>query len=162
MMDNKIYNITLGGIGGQGILKASEICGWAAMLDGYHVKKSEVHGMAQRGGSVESHVRFGRKVYSPLVEPGAADFLLTFHKDEHPRLKVFLRKSGIDLIGHLDKAQSAVENPRHINTYLVGVLSAYLPIKEQSWLEALRRVFPEKILEENVKVFLAGRRTVLP
>jgi indolepyruvate ferredoxin oxidoreductase beta subunit len=160
MMDNKIYNITFGGIGGQGILKASEICGWAAMLDGYHVKKSEVHGMAQRGGSVESHVRFGRKVYSPLVEAGAADFLLTFHKEEHARLKAFLCKGGIDLIDHLDKAETAVENPRHINTYLVGVLSAYLPLKEASWLEALRRVFPEKILEENIKVFMAGRRAI--
>jgi indolepyruvate ferredoxin oxidoreductase beta subunit len=159
-MDNKIYNITFGGIGGQGILKASEICGWAAMLDGWHVKKSEVHGMAQRGGSVESHVRFGRKVYSPLVEAGAADFLLTFHKDEHLRLKAFLRKGGIDLTDYLDKAEAAVENPRHVNTYLVGVLSAYLPVKEASWLEAIRRVFPEKILEENIKVFMAGRRAI--
>jgi len=158
-MNNKVYSITFGGIGGQGILKASEICGWAAMLDGYHVKKSEVHGMAQRGGSVESHVRFGKKVYSPLVAAGTADCLVTFHKDEHPRLKTFLRKGGIDLIDHLPKAEAAVENPRHINTYLIGVLSAYLPISEGSWLEALRRVFPEKILEENVKVFLAGRRT---
>jgi indolepyruvate ferredoxin oxidoreductase beta subunit len=52
---NKVYSITFGGIGGQGVLKASEICGWAAMFAGYHVKKSEVHGMSQRGGSVESH-----------------------------------------------------------------------------------------------------------
>jgi indolepyruvate ferredoxin oxidoreductase, beta subunit len=161
-MDNKVYNITFGGIGGQGVLKASEICGWAAMLDGYHVKKSEVHGMAQRGGSVESHVRFGRKVYSPLVSAGTADCLVTFFKEEHPRLKSFLKKGGVDLIDQLEKAEAAVENPRHLNTYLVGVLSAYLPISEQSWLEALRRVFPEKILEENVKVFLAGRRTIKP
>ena len=52
-MADKTYNITFGGTGGQGILKAAEICGWAAMFAGYHVKKSEVHGMAQRGGSVE-------------------------------------------------------------------------------------------------------------
>jgi indolepyruvate ferredoxin oxidoreductase, beta subunit len=161
-MDSKVYNITFGGIGGQGVLKASEICGWAAMLDGYHVKKSEVHGMAQRGGSVESHVRFGRKVYSPLVAAGTADCLVTFFKEEHPRLKTFLRKGGIDLISQLDAAEKAVENPRHLNTYLVGVLSAYLPIREVCWLEALRRVFPEKILEENIKVFLAGRSTVKP
>jgi indolepyruvate ferredoxin oxidoreductase, beta subunit len=161
-MDSKVYNITFGGIGGQGVMKASEICGWAAMLDGYHVKKSEVHGMAQRGGSVESHVRFGRKVYSPLVSAGTADCLVTFFKEEHPRLKTFLKKGGVDLIAQLEKAEAAVENPRHLNTYLVGVLSAYLPIAEQSWLEALRRVFPEKILQDNVNVFLAGRRTVKP
>jgi indolepyruvate ferredoxin oxidoreductase beta subunit len=161
-MDNKTYNITFGGIGGQGVLKASEICGWAAMLDGYHVKKSEVHGMAQRGGSVESHVRFGRKVYSPLVAMGTADYLVTFDAEEHPRLKAFLHKGGTDLIEHLARAEAIVENPRHLNTYLVGVLSAYLLISEASWLEALRRVFPEKIFEENVKVFLAGRRTRRP
>ncbi|MHC4773076.1 MAG: 2-oxoacid:acceptor oxidoreductase family protein, partial [Planctomycetota bacterium] len=68
------YNVTFGGIGGQGIIKASELVGWAAMYEGYHVKKSEVHGMSQRGGSVESHVRFGKKIYSPLVSPGGADF----------------------------------------------------------------------------------------
>ena len=54
------YNVTFGGIGGQGIIKASELVGWAAMYEGFHVKKSEVHGMSQRGGSVESHVRFGK------------------------------------------------------------------------------------------------------
>ena len=69
-MADKTYNITFGGTGGQGILKAAEICGWAAMFAGYHVKKSEVHGMAQRGGSVESHVRFGKKVFSPIVSAG--------------------------------------------------------------------------------------------
>jgi indolepyruvate ferredoxin oxidoreductase, beta subunit len=161
-MDNKVYNITFGGIGGQGVLKASEICGWAAMLDGYHVKKSEVHGMAQRGGSVESHVRFGRKVYSPLVTPGTADCLVTFFKEEHPRLKTFLKKGGVDLIDQLEKAEAAVENPRHLNTWLVGALSAYLPIAEKSWLEALGKVFPEKILDDNIRVFLAGRRTIKP
>ena len=79
-MNNRVYSITFGGIGGQGILKASEICSWAALYAGYHVKKSEVHGMSQRGGSVESHVRFGKRVYSPLVPAGGADVLVCFHK----------------------------------------------------------------------------------
>jgi len=78
-MSDQAFSITFGGVGGQGILKASEICGWAAMYAGYHVKKSEVHGMAQRGGSVESHLRFGKKVYSPLIPAGSADFLVCFH-----------------------------------------------------------------------------------
>jgi indolepyruvate ferredoxin oxidoreductase beta subunit len=160
--DNRVWNITFGGVGGQGILKAAEICAWAAMLAGYHVKKSEVHGMAQRGGSVESHVRFGRRVYSPLVAAGTGDYLVTFEKEEHPRLKGFLRKGGVDLTGYLDKAQAVITNPRHLNTYLLGVLSAHLTFKEGVWLEAIRRVFPEKIVEENIQVFLAGRRTALP
>jgi indolepyruvate ferredoxin oxidoreductase beta subunit len=155
---DRVYSITFGGIGGQGVLKASEICGWAAMFAGYHVKKSEVHGMSQRGGSVESHVRFGKKVYSPLVPAGGADFLVCFHLEEQPRLQTFLKKDGVDLTGYLEKAQQAVENPRGLNTCLVGVLSAKLPIKEEYWMKAIEAVFKGKGLEENKRVFLDGRR----
>lgn len=156
--DNKIYSITFGGVGGQGILKASEICGCAAMYAGYHVKKSEVHGMAQRGGSVESHVRFGKQVASPLISPGNADCLVCFHHEEHDRLKVFLKKDGVDLVEYLDRAKEAVEDPRCLNTCLVGVLSAKLPIKEKYWLQAIKAVFKPKIVAVNKKVFLEGRR----
>ncbi len=155
---NKVYSITFGGIGGQGVLKASEICGWAAMFAGYHVKKSEVHGMSQRGGSVESHVRFGRRVFSPLVPAGGADFLVCFHPEEHPRLLSFLKPDGTDLTGYLEKAEKAVENPRGLNTCLVGVLSAKLPIKEEFWMKAIEAVFKGKGVEENKKVFLDGRK----
>jgi indolepyruvate ferredoxin oxidoreductase beta subunit len=156
-MADKTYNITFGGTGGQGILKAAEICGWAAMLAGYHVKKSEVHGMAQRGGSVESHVRFGKKVFSPIVQEGTADVLLCFHPEEHDRLKAFLKPDGKDLMQYLEKAKAAIENPRHLNTFLVGVLSAYLPVKPDHWLKAIESVFKKKYVEENKGVFLKGR-----
>lgn len=152
-----VYNITFGGIGGQGILKASEICSWAAMFDGFHVKKSEVHGMAQRGGSVESHVRFGKQVYSPLISVGGADCLVCFHIEEHERLKAFLKPDGKDLIGYLDKVKTVIENPKHLNTFLVGVLSASLPITMDSWMKAIETVFKKKIVEENKGVFLKGR-----
>ena len=79
-MDRKTYNVLFCGTGGQGVLKAAEVLGVAAMLQGYKVKKSEVHGMAQRGGSVESHLIFGPAVYSPLIIPGQADFLVCFMK----------------------------------------------------------------------------------
>jgi indolepyruvate ferredoxin oxidoreductase beta subunit len=154
----KVYSITFGGIGGQGVLKASEICGWAAMFAGYHVKKSEVHGMSQRGGSVESHVRFGKRVYSPLVPAGGADFLVCFHPEEHPRLLAFLKPDGTDLTGYLEKAEKAIDNPRGLNTCLVGVLSARLPIKEEFWMKAIEGVFKGKGVEENKKVFLGGRK----
>jgi len=157
MMKDKTYNVTFGGTGGQGILKASEILGWAAMFAGYHVKKSEVHGMAQRGGSVESHVRFGKKVFSPVVSTGGADVLVCFHPEEHDRLKVFLKPGGVDLIEYLEKAKSAIENPRHINTFLVGVLSAHLPIAPDCWMKAIEAVFKKKYVEENKGVFLKGR-----
>ncbi|OHB67400.1 MAG: hypothetical protein A2Y76_06370 [Planctomycetes bacterium RBG_13_60_9] len=157
-MKNTVYSITFGGIGGQGVLKASEICSWAAMLAGYHVKKSEVHGMAQRGGSVESHVRFGKRVYSPLVPAGGADFLVCFHQEEHPRLAAFLKREGVDLTPYLERAEKAIDNPRDLNTCLVGVLSAKLPIKEEFWMKAIEAVFKGKGLEENKKVFLDGRK----
>ncbi len=156
-MDNSVCSITFGGVGGQGVLKASEICGWAAMLAGYHVKKSEVHGMAQRGGSVESHLRFGKKVFSPIVSSGQADYLVSFDEGEHERLKQFLKRGGVDLISALDKAKTEIKNPRHLNTYLVGVLSSYLPFKTQCWLSAIETVFKKKIVEENKQVFLKAR-----
>jgi indolepyruvate ferredoxin oxidoreductase beta subunit len=157
-MANKTYNILFCGIGGQGILKASEICGWAAIFNGYHVKKSEVHGMSQRGGSVESHLRFGSKVFSPLITAGCVDYLVSFHQDENTRMKKLLKPDGVDLIEYLDKAQAQIQDTRHLNTFLIGVLSAMLPIKETSWIKALEKVFPEKIIAQNKEVFYKGRR----
>ena len=138
-------------------MKAAEICGWAAMFAGYHVKKSEVHGMAQRGGSVESHVRFGKKVFSPVVAAGTADVLVCFHPEEHDRLKAFLKADGVDLTAYLEKAQAAIANPRHLNVFLVGVLSAHLPIESDYWLKAIEAVFKKKYVEENKAIFLKGR-----
>ena len=128
------------------------------MFAGYHVKKSEVHGMAQRGGSVESHVRFGKRVFSPLVPPGGADFLVCFHPEEQARLSAFLKRDGVDLTDYLDKVSQAIDNPRALNTCLVGVLSAKLPIKEEHWMKAIEAVFKNKGVEENKKVFLDGRK----
>ena len=156
-MDNKVQSITFGGIGGQGVLKASEICGWAALYAGYHIKKSEVHGMAQRGGSVESHLRFGKKVYSPLISTGGADFLVCFHLDEHPRLQAFLKKGGVDMAAFLEKAEKAIDNPRCLNTCLVGILSSRLSIPADCWMRAIETVFKKSVVAENKKVFQAGR-----
>ncbi|MBP8605408.1 MAG: 2-oxoacid:acceptor oxidoreductase family protein [Phycisphaerae bacterium] len=160
MKKQDCYNITFGGIGGQGIIKASELLGWAAMYDGWHVKKSEVHGMSQRGGSVESHVRFGRKIYAPLIGPGQADFLLCFHLDEHPRLVMFLKPGGTDLAGYLQQAEAMVENPKHVNTALMGVLSVFLPISEAGWQKAMETVFSPKIRDENRQVFQRAKALV--
>jgi indolepyruvate ferredoxin oxidoreductase beta subunit len=154
------YNVTFGGIGGQGIIKASELLGWAALYDGYRVKKSEVHGMSQRGGSVESHVRFGKQVFSPLVGEGQADFLLCFHADEHTRLMPFLKPQGVDLAEYLQKAEAMVENPKTVNTALMGVLSVFLPISESSWQKAIKTVFPEKIQKLNEAIFQKAKTLV--
>ena len=80
-----VTNILMAGVGGQGVILASEIVSEAMMRAGYDVKKSEVHGMAQRGGSVSSHVRFGSKVYSPLIKDGEVDILFSFEQLETMR-----------------------------------------------------------------------------
>lgn len=85
----------LAGVGGQGILLASDIISRVIMKSGLDVKKSEVHGMAQRGGCVTSHVRFGKKVYSPLAKMGAVDILVSFEKLETLRYLNYLKPGGI-------------------------------------------------------------------
>jgi indolepyruvate ferredoxin oxidoreductase beta subunit len=91
-------NIFLAGVGGQGILLASEVLGEAFLAGGYDVKKSEVHGMAQRGGAVTTHLRFGPKVYSPLIEPGTADLLIAFEKLEALRFIYYLKPDGTAVV----------------------------------------------------------------
>ena len=87
-------NIIICGVGGQGIILASDVLCHTAFLEGLDVKKSEVHGMAQRGGSVITHVRFSDKVYSPLIEEGTSDFILAFEKLEALRYRHYLKKAG--------------------------------------------------------------------
>ncbi len=87
-------NIIISGVGGQGIITASEILSEVALFNGFDVKKSEVHGMSQRGGSVVSHVRFGEKVYSPLIEKGTCDVILAFEKAEALRWVHYLKPGG--------------------------------------------------------------------
>ena len=94
MSDNKVISILFAGVGGQGILRASDIICEVIMEAGLDVKKSEVHGMAQRGGCVTSHVRYGKKVYSPLAEPGSIQILVSFEKMEALRYLRFLKKDA--------------------------------------------------------------------
>ena len=93
-MSDKITNIRLAGVGGQGIIVASEVLCDALLASGYDVKKSEVHGMAQRGGTVNSDVRFGEKVYSPIIAHGEVDILLAFEQMEALRYLPSLRPGG--------------------------------------------------------------------
>ena len=93
-MKSHITNILLVGVGGQGILLASEILAETFMLAGYDVKKSEIHGMSQRGGSVVSHVRYGEKVYSPIVPEGEGDILFGFELMETCRSLSLLKPGG--------------------------------------------------------------------
>lgn len=112
--------------------------------------------MAQRGGSVESHLRFGRTVYSPLIAQGEADFLIPFHADEEARLRPFLSAKGANLFDRLQEAQG-LEDKRFMNTFLLGVLAGRLDLAPEHWHQAMRTVYRGRRLEENVLYFERGR-----
>ena len=92
--NNTSKNIMIVGVGGQGTLLASRILGNVAISEGYDVKVSEVHGMSQRGGSVVTYVKYGKKVYSPIIDKGEADIILAFELLEAERSISFLKKGG--------------------------------------------------------------------
>ena len=107
-MTQQITNILLVGVGGQGILLASEILSEAAMLAGFDVKKSEIHGMSQRGGSVVSHVRYGREVFSPIVPEGEGDILFGFELLETCRSLPLIKPGGTIVANDLQISPPAV------------------------------------------------------
>ncbi len=97
----KTVNVSLVGVGGQGIILTADILAKTAAIAGMDVKKSEIHGMAQRGGSVTSQVRFGSSVASPIIQEGTADILVSFDKVEALRNAGILAKSGTALVNDL-------------------------------------------------------------
>jgi indolepyruvate ferredoxin oxidoreductase beta subunit len=107
MLDG-ITNILVVGIGGQGIMTAAEMLARTALSQGYDVKKTEVAGMAQRGGVVSSHVRFGPRVYSPQIDPGEADLLIGFEAAESLRWLPYLRPTGVAMVNTLRIAPPVV------------------------------------------------------
>lgn len=98
MTMSKIINVLLVGVGGQGTILASKILTHAAIAQGYEVKMSEIHGMAQRGGSVVTQVRMGKDVYSPVIEPGEADYIVAFEQLEAYRWAHFLKEDGVLIV----------------------------------------------------------------
>ncbi|MCL1887992.1 MAG: indolepyruvate oxidoreductase subunit beta [Kiritimatiellaeota bacterium] len=97
-----VFNVSLVGVGGQGILLTSEVLARAAANAGFDVKKSEIHGMAQRGGSVISQVRFGGRVFSPIIPDGASRVLVSFEKLEALRWRHLLAPDGVALVNDLE------------------------------------------------------------
>ena len=94
-MNDKITNVLFAGIGGQGIIKASDMLTEAAFRMGFDVKKSELHGMSQRGGSVSSDVRFGKKVFSPMIPRGEADYLVAVTEDQIEVCEEYLKPGAV-------------------------------------------------------------------
>jgi len=185
-------NILFCGVGGQGILLASEITAHALLAAGLDVKKSEVHGMAQRGGSVVAHLRFGAKVWSPLIDPGRADLVVAFEMLEAGRYLPFMHEKSrlvvnthtilppavatgkmsyptdvLDQLRSRGLALTAVDafavakeigEPRAANVVLVGMLSTWLPVPEETFIKVIESRLPARIREVNIKAFREGRR----
>ena len=178
-------NIMIVGVGGQGTLLTSRILGGITRAAGYDVKISEVHGMAQRGGSV----RYGEKVAEPIVEEGQADVLIAFEKLEAMRYAHFLKKDGVLIVNDLrmdpmtvsvglaqypeniietlqakhkvvvvDAKKTALElgNSRVFNTIIIGVAAKQMDFAKEEWLKVIESTVPPKTIEINTKAFEAG------
>lgn len=182
-----IFNVLIVGVGGQGIVLASDILSLAAMNAGYDVKKSEIHGMSQRGGSVFSHVRFGQKVYSPLISKNDADVLISMEEMETLRWLDFVNKEtriifvktrilpqgihsypdGIELrlknifknLITINPQEIYKENTekKYINTYVLGILSHFVDFDKKSWENSIKDSVPGATFADNVKEFNRGR-----
>jgi indolepyruvate ferredoxin oxidoreductase beta subunit len=155
-MSSKPTNVIIAGLGGQGVLKASDILADVAFHAGLDVKKSEVHGMSQRGGSVASDVRFGERVFSPMVPEGEADYLLVIAPDQVEVNRAALGEGGV-LIEPSQIDESSLSNKKSINVALLGVLSRHLPFSAEAWTAAIARNLPAKLQDVNLRSFSIGR-----
>jgi indolepyruvate ferredoxin oxidoreductase, beta subunit len=190
-------DIVFSGVGGQGVVVLSDIYCEAAMLEGFDVAKAEIHGMAQRGGSIVAYTRIGGKVESPLIETGKADVVVGFEILETARSLPILKKNGsvivnkkyipptcigsgakpktVDELMALLRAKALVHevdgvgiaqklgNILVVNTILLGALSALseIPVKEESFQQAIAGRLKEKYINLNLKAFKLGRESVL-
>jgi len=186
------YDIVLCGVGGQGVLSLAAIIAKGAMMEKLHVKQAEVHGMSQRGGAVIATMRISsEEIYSDLIAEGSADMILSMEPLESLRHIKYLKNGGQLISGKdpflnipdypveekiyevinevpssmiIDTKTLAVEagSQRAQNIVLVGSASKVLPIKEETFLQAIEDVFTRKgkdIVEINKKAFLLGRNS---
>jgi len=151
-----VTNIVIAGLGGQGVLTAADIVANVALHAGFDVKKSELHGMSQRGGSLASDVRFGTVVFGPMVPAGEADFLVAIEPDQIPVHRSLLREGGI-VIDPTSLGQYRLRNNKSMNVALLGILSRHLQFPPDAWAGAIRRAFPNHLVEVNLEAFALGR-----
>ncbi|MGD0411806.1 MAG: indolepyruvate oxidoreductase subunit beta [Verrucomicrobiota bacterium] len=149
-------NIVVAGLGGQGVLAATDIIAEVALRAGFDVKKSEIKGMSQRGGSVSCDIRFGAHILSPMVPAGEADFLLALEAAQLEPNRHLLRPGGVTIEPSAIDA-GRLPQKKMLNVALLGALSARLPLAEPDWLEAVGAAFAPKFFEENRRAFLLGR-----
>jgi indolepyruvate ferredoxin oxidoreductase beta subunit len=137
-MDQMTTNILVSGVGGQGVILASDIMSEVFMEAGYDVKKSEIHGMAMRGGIVTSHFRFGKKVYSPLIKQGEVDILFSFEQLE-----------GLRWVNHLRPNGKIVMNDHKINPPVVNLGEMEYP---KAIPEMIKSKFKEFYLVQGTEI----------
>ncbi len=150
-------NVVFAGIGGQGVILASDLLTAAAFRSGFDVKKSELHGMSQRGGSVSSDVRFGTKVWSPMIPEGQADFLVSLAEDQVEVCRHLLKPGGIvlspSMLGDYDPGRS-------MNIAMLGALNAHLKLPDEIWNHLLAETFSGELLPVNQEAFRKGAEFV--
>lgn len=158
-MSDKVTSIKIAGLGGMGVLTSTQILAELFFRQGFDVKKAEVHGMSQRGGSVCSDVRFGKKVFSPMIPAGEIDYLVLFQEDQFPLYEaecspatVIIRPAAID--------SSKLENKKTLNIAMLGLLSRHLQFPAETWLNVIREALPEKLHKVNEAAFELGRKSV--
>jgi indolepyruvate ferredoxin oxidoreductase, beta subunit len=153
---SNVINVVIAGLGGQGVLKASDILASVAFRAGLDVKKSEIHGMSQRGGSVSSDVRFGTKVFSPMVPPGAADYLVVLAQSQVEVARSMLKPGGVLIEpGAIDETR--LTNKKSLNVALLGRLAQKLDLADNLWLAAIQAALPEKLHAANLQAFAIGK-----
>lgn len=176
----------IAGVGGQGVVLAGDTLAEAALLAGLNVKKSEIHGLSRRFGSVSCQVRIGRELHSPLRGHGNVDLLVALEGFDGLRHLPFLKEKGSALFNRLWRNPRAMtpaddvappfvddpriewfegsdlthqaECPRSLNVFMLGVLSTRLIVPEECWLEALNSVAGKSSRDANREMFLAGER----
>ena len=153
-----VTNVVFVGLGGQGVIRASDILADVMFTCGLDVKKAEVHGMSQRGGVVTSDVRFGRKVLSPMVPAREADYVILLAPEAEPRCVSLLAPQG-QIIGPDDVEVERLPHKRCLNVALLGALSLRLVVSPREWELAIRRSFRPSLHEVNLTSFFLGRRT---
>jgi indolepyruvate ferredoxin oxidoreductase beta subunit len=155
-MPSEVTNIVVAGLGGQGVLKASGILADVVFRAGLDVKKSEIHGMSQRGGSVSSDVRFGAEVFSPMVPQGQADYLVVLAPSQVEVARPMLKAGGV-LIQPAQIDESKLTNRKSLNVALLGALARHLDLADNLWLAAITAALPEKLHAANLQAFALGK-----
>lgn len=155
-MAERVWGVVVAGLGGQGVIKTSDILAQAAFDGGWDVKKAEIHGMSQRGGSVSSDVRFGPRVLSPMIPAGEADCLLLVDVGQLAANADRPRPDAPIITPELIDP-SALTTRRALGVALLGVLSHLLPLEVECWQQAIRDNLAERLWSANLAAFDVGR-----